>query len=270
MLPTTLTIGFWTVRLYTLVLALAVVVSAGVGVARSRGSGRVGAVVDVYIGGLIGAVILARLVHVLINWDYFVDNLSEAPQISAGGLDWHGAVIGGLIGMMLVARAEPLVQLGQRFALTRRRVDLAMLHDSWTLALPLIALAGWFGCLSELCGYGAEVPSLADYPSFLVWEAQDIFGIEAPRFNTQLLGLLLGAFLLGVALVLLWRGWLRERRFWLVLVLLSAGMFAIGFLRGDHALHLFGLRLDQWLDIGMLLLSGWQLVMRRENAKSTK
>jgi phosphatidylglycerol:prolipoprotein diacylglycerol transferase len=227
-------IGPWTMRTYTLFLALGIAVSAGIGIYRSRKSGRVGALVDCCLGGLVAGVLLARLVHVLLNWDYFVYNVAEAYQVNAGGLDWHGAVVGGVIGLQVVARL--------------RHINARALLDALTLGLPLIALAGWYGCSASGCAYGAEVDTLARYPSYAVSESADVFGIAAPRYNTQIFGQWLALALLIVTLILMWKGWLRGQRFWLILALLSAGMFMIGFWRGDHALMLNGLRLDQWLD----------------------
>jgi len=226
------TIAFWTVQTYTLVLALAIGASAAFGALRT---GRhVGALVDTVLGALLGGLALARLEHVLLNWNYFAYNVSEAFQLNAGGLDWHGAVIGGLIGGYIVARW--------------RRLDTRNLVDAMTLGLPLIGLAGWYGCWAAACAYGVEVDTLAHFPAWAVAETADIYGIAAPRYNTQVFGLWLAAALLVIALILLWRGWLRGARFWLILGLFSAGMFVIGFFRGDYAGMVNGLRLDQWLD----------------------
>jgi phosphatidylglycerol:prolipoprotein diacylglycerol transferase len=228
-------IGPWTVRTYTLFLALGIGVSAGIGIYRSRKVGRVGALVDCCLAGLVAGVLVARLVHVLLNWDYFAYNVAEAYQVNAGGLDWHGAVVGGVIGLQVMARW--------------RHVNAHDLLDALAPGLPLIAQAGWYGCWAAGCAYGAEVDTLARYPSYAVSESADVFGIAAPRYNTQIFGQWLAIALLVVTLILLWRGWLRESRFWLVLALLSACMFVIGFWRGDHAIIVNGLRLDQWLDV---------------------
>lgn len=232
-MPTPLTtIGPWTLPTYMLVLALAIGASAAIGVLRT--GRRAGGVVDVALGALAVGLVLARLEHVLLNWNYFAYNVNEAFQLNAGGLDWHGAAIGGLIGGALVARW--------------RRVDMRDVLDAMTLGLPLIALAGWYGCWAAHCAYGVEVDTLAHFPSWAVAEAADIYGIAAPRYNTQLFGQWLSAALLVVAVILLWRGRLGGVRFWLILALFSAGMFVIGFFRGDYAVMLNGLRLDQWLD----------------------
>lgn len=246
------TIGPWTLQTFTLFIALALVVSAAVGVYRARmATGarnlpRAAAAADTYLGALLGGVVLARLGHVLLSWDYFGSNVGEAFQLELGGLNWHGAVLGGLIGLHLAARL--------------RHIEARHLLDALTLGLPLIGLAGWWGCLASACGYGLEVPTLYGHPAVAVTESPDIFGIVAPRYNTQLFGLLLSLLMLALAALLIWRGWLRGRRFWLVLALLSGGMFVIGFYRGDAVSLVAGLRLDQVFDLGLLAVGVWRLV----------
>jgi phosphatidylglycerol:prolipoprotein diacylglycerol transferase len=229
-MPTPLTtIGPWTLQTYTVVLALAIGATVTFGVLRA--GRRAGALVDVGLGALACGLALARLEHVLLNWNYFAYAVHEAFQINAGGLDWHGAVIGGLIGGAAVARW--------------RRVDAHEILEVMTLGLPLIALAGWYGCWAAHCAYGVEVDTLAHFPSWAVSESADVYGMAAPRYNTQVFGQWLAAALMVVAAILLWR---QRVGFWLMLGLFSVGMFVIGFFRGDYAPMLYGLRLDQWLD----------------------
>jgi phosphatidylglycerol:prolipoprotein diacylglycerol transferase len=210
-------------------------------------------VANIYLIALLGAVAGARLFHVLLNWNYFADALNEITMISLGGLDWHGAVLGGIVGLLLVLKI-------QNFVGTRRALSLHIpsapeipsfhaLLDALTPALPLVGLAGWWGCLAASCGYGTQVDNLSHYPAFAVAETADVYGIVVPRYNTQNFGLILSAVVLLVVALLFWRGWLRYRRFWLTLFALSVGMFVIGFFRGDHALIFAGLRADQLLDL---------------------
>ncbi|MDL1902993.1 hypothetical protein FBR02_19770 [Anaerolineae bacterium CFX9] len=56
------------------------------------------------------------------------------------------------------------------------------------------------------------------------------------------------------------------RRFWLALALFSAGMFIIGFWRGDSLPILYGLRLDQWLDGLLLSMAFTGIIARRQRA----
>lgn len=235
------TIGPWTFQTFSLVITLAVVLSAGLSLWRS---GYAGALADVYLGGLVGAVLVGRLFHVLLNWNYFAENLNEVAQISLGGLDWHGAVIGGLVGLWLLYQIR-FWMIRQRGSASAYPSFLALL-DSLAPMLALLGVAGWYACLAGLCGYGREVATLADYPAWAVAETADVFGIAAPRFNTQLFGMVWSALVLLTALVL------RGGRFGRALALLSAGYFVIGFFRGDHGLLMAGLRAEQWLDLAVM------------------
>jgi prolipoprotein diacylglyceryltransferase len=201
---------------------------------------KLAAAVDLMLGGLAGALVGGRALHVLLNWDYFASHLNEA--LYGGGLDWHGAAIGGLAGVWVALHF--LAPCGR-----------AAVLDGLALALPLLVLALWAGCGAAACGYGAEVATLADYPAFAVSESSDVYGIVAPRWNTALFGMALAVLVGLVMLIFTWRGWLTGRRLWLALALLSVGMFAIGFVRGDTSPMLFGFRIDQLLDLGILMIS---------------
>ena len=240
---TTISLGSIQLSTYTVLIAAAVLMSGGWALWQAPTEER-SAWADVYLGGLVGGILLARLVHVVLNWNHFAFHSDEIIHLQAGGLDWHGAVIGALFGMLLVSRW--------------RQVEFGVLLDKLTLALPLIALAAWVGCWIESCAYGREVTSLADYPSWLVWEGRDIFGLYAPRFQTQLVGIMVALVLFVLSVIFLWRGLLLIKRFWIILLLLSLGMFGIGFLRGDYALHWDGLRFDQVLDV---ILFGFSIVL---------
>jgi phosphatidylglycerol:prolipoprotein diacylglycerol transferase len=227
------------VRTFSLSLALAIV--AGFGLAALRREWRLGDLVDVCLAEFAGGIVGARLFHVLLQWTYFADNLGEALRLNAGGLDWHGAVFGGLIGLWLATRW--------------RKLSFRAMLDALTPALPLLALAGWIGCYAVACGYGAEVDTLAHYSPLATSEIPDIYGIVAPRYNAQIFGMGLSLVLLIFTAVLFWRKWLYYRRFWLVLALLSLGMFVIGFYRGDTVRVVVGIRADQWLDVLILAIS---------------
>ena len=184
--------------------------------------------------GLILGVLMARLEHVALNWDYFAYNTHEITHIHRGGLDWHGAIVGAGIGIVLMGRWQ--------------QVSLTKLTDSLTLLLPLLSLTIWWGCWSASCRYGAEVATLVDYPAWMVWEGRDIFGIYAPRFHTQFIGMMFSFGLLTMTLVLFWRNWLLFKRFWLLLSLVTGIMFFTSFLQGDYRVAINGLRVTQYLD----------------------
>lgn len=197
---------------------------------------------DAGLGALLGGVIGARLLHVILTWGYFVDHLAEIPNIRAGGLSWHGALYGGLIGLALVAR--------------RRGVPFRPLADALALVWPVGVMAAWAGCWASACGYGAEVWTLADFPTWAVSERPDIFGVVAPRYNVQTFGVGLGAILLTAILLIALVGQLRGYRLWLVLALTGAGMFVLGFFRGEIVPSpLPNVSQDQLLDLSVIALS---------------
>ncbi len=289
-------IGPWSIPTFRLTIGIAILLSLLVGLYRQQTRGRL---VDIYLGTIVLGIIGARLFHVALNWDYFTDNQAEMWVISAGGLDWHGAVLGGVLGSALMLWLQPrlrmlltnqshLRNLLARFPLAAQRRGLRSggvriedretsfnhLLDSLAPALPLIGLGGWVGCLAAGCGYGREVDSLANYPHWVTSELVDVFGIVAPRFNTPYFGIALSLLAsLLVLLSVLWRSRSAStsptgQRFWWLLALMSAGMFIIGFYRADHTFTFFSLRTDQILDVIMSLWSVIASIRLRSHKRS--
>lgn len=238
MLSSQITIGIFTLSTYTFLIALAIGILGG-WVVRRANVGERKATFDVCLAGLLGGLLLARLEHVALNGQYFRVYPNEIVDFRAGGLDWHGAVIGALFGMALMAQ--------------RQKIALNPILDHAAIGLPLIMLAAWWGCEIALCAYGAEVATMAAYPPGFTWEAMDRYGYFAPRFYTQQLGKMAAILIFGVALFLLWRKLLSGKRFWLLLILSSLSMLGIGLLRGDYAPLIYQMRADTWLDLALAL-----------------
>src|SRR4051812_44043836 len=89
-------------------LGIAIVLSLLIGFYRDQPRGRL---IDVYLGAIVLGIIGARLFHVALNWDYFTDNQSEMWIIGAGGLDWHGALLGGLLGAAIILWLQTRLKL---------------------------------------------------------------------------------------------------------------------------------------------------------------
>lgn len=246
MFEPTIHIASYEFSTYTVVIALAIFIGGGFALYRTPTKDRL-RVFDVLIGGLIGALILGRVEHVLLNWNHFAFHRAEILQVNAGGLEWHGAFIGAGIGMVLVSRW--------------RNVTLWRVVDSLTLMLPLLSIAMWWGCWSASCNYGAEVVTLADYPSWLVWEGRDIFGIYAPRFHTQFVGIALSVCILILTLVLFFKKWLVFRRFWLLSCAVACIIFGVSWLQGNYSLTFNQIRVTQYLDV-MFVIFAFYLTIR--------
>ncbi|MEZ4669595.1 MAG: prolipoprotein diacylglyceryl transferase [Anaerolineae bacterium] len=257
-------IGPWRLQTFTLAVTVVILLSLMMVIRRRQPRAPL---VDACLGALVGGVLVARLFHVLLNWDYFADNLTEARTIGAGGLDWHGAVLGGMIGLGAVIWARKRYVLSLQHFSESTTVRFNVLLDWLTPALPLIGLGAWYGCLAAGCGYGREVDTLANFPWWAASEYVDVFGIVLPRLNTPYFGMVLcicGLVLVGLSGM--WRKWRAGQsnlptlpalrppvRFWFMVALLSAGMFLIGFMRDDHTFYWYSLRADQILDIIMML-----------------
>jgi len=253
MLSPTTTIFSITMSTYTFLVGMGILISGGV-VLLNTPSRQRAKVVDMLLVGLVGALVLGRIEHVLLNWGHFSFHTDEIIQFRQGGIDWHGALIGAGLGMLLVNRW--------------RKVSMTLVISRLALAIPLIGFLAWWGCGSTSCAYGAEVETLSAYPSWLVWEGRDIFGLFAPRFRSQMMGMVLCGLLFLLTLFLIWRSWLVQGRFSLILLLFALIMFSLGFIRGDFAVRWGGLRADQWLDLCVVILSlvGFVFEKSKDNA----
>lgn len=103
-------------------------------------------VLDVTLVILIGAIIGARALSVALNWDHYSANLDQLTRVWAGGLSFHGGLLGGIIGGALLT--------------LRRGISVLRAMD---FAAPAIAL-GYaitrIGCFLNGCCYGAPTESV--------------------------------------------------------------------------------------------------------------
>ncbi len=205
---------------FATLLALAALAGAllgWLGLRRAAGPLAPGRWADVCLVTFALALAGARAAYVLQHPAIFSTAFDEALDPRRGGLDWVGALAGGLAGALLAARW--------------RRLPPAAVLGALTPVLPLLALAGWTACAGARCGAGAEIPTLAGISPLAAAELPDVFGIVAPRWNTPLWGQALALAALLLWGMCAWRGWLPRARFWLVLALLAAGMTLIGLFR---------------------------------------
>lgn len=196
-----------------------------------------------------------------LNLDYFASAGDEALRVAAGGLEWHGALAGGLLGLWL------LVRLRFRSDPTAAGRWLSRLLDALVWALPLLLLGGWYGCLGAGCGPGYEVDTLQMLSRVgrrricrCVWNCRA--ALVHPRFWD-------GAGHGDAGWVWLLRRTPGDLRCTTALV--GTGTSVIGIFRADRTPLWFGLRADQVLDVLTVALSlawaGWSVRNRRETGK---
>lgn len=231
-------IGPITIRTYTLLLDAAVITALIVLVMAGRKRGHTIDWLDAGLAALVGGLLGARVIHVLIYWPYFSDHLSETYRVWLGGLNWHGAVLGALLALWVYTRLRP--------------VPFRALGDVLAPLLAVGMLAVSLGCVASGCGYGVEVPSLADYPSFIAAEQADLYGVVVPRLNSPGFGTAAAALIIAAVLGL--HSLVRKEGalIWIALVLIALAQFGIGFTRGDEVPLLGTLRIDQMFDLIVL------------------
>ncbi len=124
--PTAFSIGPFTVQWYALFIMTGAVLAAILAskLAEFRGL-RSDAIFDIAIVSLIAGVIGARLYFVMLEWDYYGNNLLQILNIPRGGLSIHGAIIFGVAAIIIMTWrmkqpvlswldvAAPAVALGQ-------------------------------------------------------------------------------------------------------------------------------------------------------------
>jgi len=220
--------------------------------------------VDAGLSALAGGIVFGRLGHAAIHWAYYSAHLNEVPQFWRGGLDWHGAVLGGIGALAIYCRV--------------RSMRWRLVSDVFSLIVPAGTLFIYTGCLMVSCGHGLEVRSLADYPPLIAAEMPNLYGVVAPRLLSQGYGIVLSVILIVFSLLLSTVVTRRGIRLWIVLALLGLGVFGIGFTRGDAVPMVGILRLDQILDLLTLIIGllgaglAWQggIVITEDTEQKTR
>jgi prolipoprotein diacylglyceryl transferase len=198
-------------------------------------------VLDVALVAVLVGVIGARAGYVTVNWDYYRSHTNEIAQVWQGGLVWHGGLAGGVIGAAVAS--------------AWRKLDLRAVLGALTRGLMAGVALGWIGCYLAGAAYGREVFP-GDRGWFLAADLPDMYGLRNPRFATQLLGAAWAAVCFGMSNVecRMSNGRFAASgiRFAVAMMFYSAGMFVLGFTRGDAAPMLGAWRLDQVIDAGIV------------------
>jgi phosphatidylglycerol---prolipoprotein diacylglyceryl transferase len=124
--PTAISIGPFTVQWYAIFIMTGAILASilAAKLAEFRGL-RADAIFDIAIVSIIAGVIGARLYFVMLEWDYYGQNLLQILNIPRGGLSIHGAIVAGVAAIIIMTWrmkqpvlswldvAAPAVALGQ-------------------------------------------------------------------------------------------------------------------------------------------------------------
>ncbi len=211
-------------------------------------------VLDAMLTAALGGLVGGRAMYVVAHWDYYQDYVHRALRLWDGGLSWHGALAGGLAGVLTYRALRKL--RGK----PSQRISLQQTLDVLTPGAAMVATCAWLGCLTAGCAYGLETYPVQEVLWKLSMELPDLYGIQAPRVAVQLLGAGWGAVVLIVVLI---AG--RSERFaglvfplWLTLH--STGSFGLEFLRADEVPMIISWRADQMADLALTLFGCTALI----------
>ncbi len=103
-------------------------------------------VLNCFIVGVITAILGARLYYVIFKWDYFSQHPSEILNIRDGGIAIYGAIIGALLGGLIVAKIQ--------------KMRLLPLTDMALICFLIGQAVGRWGNFMNQEAYGTETDSL--------------------------------------------------------------------------------------------------------------
>jgi prolipoprotein diacylglyceryltransferase len=205
---------------------------------------------------VLGGIVAGRIAYVLANWRAFSEDWARALRIWEGGLSFHGAFLGGVL-VLALARGYAARGYAARETLPTAgdgshwgQLSLWQMADLVSPGLAAAVTFGWAACLVGGCAYGQVGEGLG----YVI--LPDLYGVEAPRFATQLVAIAY-SLVLWIGLWLLRERWPFSGASFLMFVLFYfAGMFFLEFTRGDEALYVGPWRLSQILDLMFAFAAG--------------
>lgn len=219
---------------YTAVLTLGVLLSIAYIYAPRRRASAPKHLFDGILFTIFGAIVVGRLTFIWSEWAYYAERSEALGQLWQGGLTFHGAWVGGLLGVWL-------------WALWHKQ-SASTLLETIAPMLPLLVLFGWGACWLEGCAYGAETtfgPFSANLP--------DQLGVFAVRYQTQLFGMVLTVLIMVGVWWMRQRGW-NGRLFLPTTLAIFLSHTIITPLFGEPVQQILFLRLDTFLDITVVSL----------------
>ena len=256
--PILFEIGSWPVYSYGVLLALAYLAGLQLAVVRARRAGLDSArVMDLGIYLIIAALVGAKLMLVIVDFDYFRDRPRELLSlVRAGGVFYGGLIFALVVGLWLVRRY---------------RLPVWTAADMYAPGIALGHVVGRLGCLLAGCCYGR--------PTDLPWGITFTSPVAAsnvgtplgtPLHPTQLYDA--GAELLILIFLLAFERRGRPfpgRTFWLYMLLYAVSRFIVEMFRGDERGALMGFSTSQFVSLIVAPLAVLVLMrLRRAHAAS--
>jgi phosphatidylglycerol:prolipoprotein diacylglycerol transferase len=246
--PILFSVGGWPVYAYGVLLAAAYLAGLQMAVVRARRRGLDGTkVMDLGIYLIIAALVGAKLMLVIVDFDYFRTQPKELLSLVRAGGVFYGGLIAALIAAIWLVR--------------RYQFSLWTTADLFAPGIALGHVIGRLGCLMAGCCYGK--------PTGLPWGVVFTDPAAAANVGTPL-GIKLHPTQLydaGAELIILIVLLVTERRgkpfpgrtFWLYMLLYAISRFVVEVYRGDERGTLMGVSTSQFVSIVIAPLAIWML-----------
>jgi len=173
-------------------------------------------IVDLSFYVLVASLLGARLLYVLIEYKYFIDNPLEAFKIWKGGLVFYGGMIAAMAAGLIYIRKHdmPLWRVG----------------DIVAPSLAIGQAIGRWGCFFAGCCYGVKT----DVPWAITFtNPKSLAPLDIPLHPTQIYLSLNALVIFGILMWLLKRKSFDGQVLWTYGILYSIGRFIIEYFRGD-------------------------------------
>jgi phosphatidylglycerol:prolipoprotein diacylglycerol transferase len=253
--PILFEIGDWPVYAYGVLLAAAYLVALQMAVVRARRRGIDGTkVMDLGIYLIIAALVGAKLMLVVVDFEYFRNQPRELLSLVRAG----GVFYGGL-----------LAALGVAIVLVRRyQLRLWTTADIFAPGIALGHVIGRLGCLFAGCCFGrpTDVPWAITFTNPLA--ASNVgTPLGVPLHPTQLYDAGAELLIMIVLLATERRGRPFEgRTFWLYMLLYGISRFIVEIYRGDERGMIMGVSTSQFVSLVVVPLAVLMLVRLRRRA----
>lgn len=201
------------------------------------------------------AVFAGRIGYVAIHWGYFNAHREQIVSLASPGYSEHLALLA-VWGVGLLAQSPHALRAASRAA------SYALL--AITVA-TFIGIGASLGCISQGCAFGKEV-FWQDGVKTLGWllraDWPDAFGVRNPRWPTQALmaGWLLFCWLIVLLLQRRYASITDARLPMVWLLLFAIGDSANQLLRADETLFIRNIRIEQYFDVILFILSLYRLI----------
>jgi phosphatidylglycerol:prolipoprotein diacylglycerol transferase len=252
--PILFEVGGWPVYAYGVLLALAYLAGLQFAVVRARRAGMDGTkIMDFGIYLIIAALVGAKLMLVLVDFDYFRTNPRELFSLVRAGGVFYGGLIGALVVAILLVR--------------RYKLHLWTTADLFAPGIALGHIIGRLGCLLAGCCYGRHT----DLP----WGVTFTDPVAAANVGTPLNDPLHPTQLYdaGAELLILLFLLATERRgrpfpgrtFWGYMLLYGVSRFIVEIYRGDPRGMVMGMSTSQFVSVLIVpisLVMLWRLAAR--------